>query len=146
MDMELTGPETISEGRYPTFMIVDDAAPVRTILQRHLENLGIEKSRVLVAEDGEKALELFKEHRPSVVLLDLLLPGIDGEEVARAIFEEDPEAKVVVVTGRQREDEQSSRLMAMGAFDFVTKPVRRDEVKRVLWELAAEEGRVGRIA
>lgn len=146
MDMQLTGSETISEERYQTFMIVDDAAPVRTILQRHLENLGIEPSEVLVAEDGETALELFREHRPSVVLLDLLLPGIDGEEVASAIFEEDPEAKVVVVTGRQREDEQSSRLMAMGAFDFVTKPVRRDEVERVLWELAAEEGRVGRIA
>lgn len=144
--MELTRTQSIQTERTPTYMIVDDAAPVRTVLQRHLEDLGIEPARILVAESGEEALELYDQHRPSVVLLDLLLPGIDGEAVARSIFEEDPDAKIIVVTGRQRTDDQSSRMMAMGAFDFLTKPVRRTDVEKVLWELSVEEGRVDRIA
>lgn len=143
--MELTRTQSIQTERPPTYMIVDDAAPVRTVLQRHLEELGVEPSRVIVAETGEEALELYEEHRPSVVLLDLLLPGIDGEAVAESIFEEDPDAKIVVVTGRQREDEQASRMLAMGAFDFLTKPIRRKDVEKVMWELSAEEGRVDRI-
>lgn len=145
--MELqTRPGTVRPDDPPVYMIVDDAAPVRTVLRRHLETLGIEPGRLLVAETGEEALELFEEHRPDVMFLDLLLPGIDGEEVAKAIYESSPETKIIVVTGRDRGDEQSSRMMAMGAFEFLSKPIRRKDIERVLWELSSEEGRVGRIA
>lgn len=145
MELELIKDRTKDPQGTHRFLIVDDAAPVRETLRRYLEDQGSGPDRIFTAGTGKEAVELFREHRPCVVLLDLMLPDIDGEEVANAIFEEDPDAKIVVVTGWGRDDEASRRVMAMGAFDFLPKPVRRRDLEHVLTEIAVEDGKFARI-
>ena len=68
-----------------TILIVEDEFDIRELLEAYLTNEGY---KVIAAEDGEEALERFQDESPDLVLLDLLLPGLDGFQVCRAIREE----------------------------------------------------------
>ena len=80
-------------------------------------------ARVLVAEDGAQALTTYLERNAEIdlVLLDLCMPSMTGEEVFLAIREQDPEAKVVLMTGYDAE-RMSVRLREMGLGGFLHKP------------------------
>jgi DNA-binding response OmpR family regulator len=111
----------------PRILVVDDEPIVREILARYLEREGCV---VEVAEDGERALERYEATAPDVVLLDLMLPRIDGLEVfrrMRANGRATPRAAVIMLTAK---GEEADRIVGLelGADDYVTKPFSPREV------------------
>ena len=104
-------------------LVVDDEPMVREVLARYLAKEGY---AVDVAEDGEQALAAYAQALPDLVLLDLMLPRIDGLEVFRRIREQAPTA-VIMLTARGEETDRVVGL-ELGADDYVTKPFSPREV------------------
>ena len=77
-------------------LVVDDDNDVRAMIKRALQELGYP---VLEANDGPTALALFDEQKPSLVILDYMMPGMDGAEVARQIASRDAEMPIIFSTG-----------------------------------------------
>lgn len=98
--------------------------------------------RVLTAEDGESALSVARGERPDLIFLDIMMPGVPGDEVCRRL-KADPETKgayIVILTARGQEEDER-RAMTMGADEFMTKPFSprklREKLVRVLGQPAA---------
>ncbi|PQO41982.1 PAS domain S-box protein [Blastopirellula marina] len=112
-------------------LIVDDNKSARYLLSRLMASIG--KHSIQTAADGKEAIALFNEHHPTVVLLDIGLPEMDGYEVAQRLRAVDPDSEtlLVAVTGYgQNED----RLHAQAAgFDLhLVKPIGVDELREIL--------------
>jgi len=104
-------------------LVVDDEPMVRDVLARYLAKEGF---AVDTAEDGETALAAYERTGPDLVLLDLMLPRIDGLEVFRRIRERGPVA-VIMLTAKGEETDRVVGL-ELGADDYVTKPFSPREV------------------
>jgi len=110
-----------------TILVVDDEEPIAEAVRARLESEGY---RVIVADDGPEAIRAHDEHRPDLVVLDLMLPGMDGLEVCRRIRGHGP-VPVIMLTARGDEDDRILGL-EVGADDYVTKPFSpRELVLRV---------------
>ena len=102
-----------------TVLVVDDEPTIVEVVGRYLERAGYEAYE---AGDGPQALRVAAEHRPDLVVLDVMLPGIDGIEVMRQLRERPgPPIAVILLTAR---GEESDRLVGLrhGADDYVVKP------------------------
>jgi DNA-binding response OmpR family regulator len=102
-----------------TVLVVDDEPTIVEIVGRYMERAGFE---TYTAPDGYRALDLATEHRPDLVVLDVMLPGIDGIEVMERLQERSgPRIAVILLTAR---GEESDRLVGLrnGADDYVVKP------------------------
>jgi DNA-binding response OmpR family regulator len=100
-----------------TVLVVDDEPIVRDVVVRYLERDGF---RTLTASDGDMARVLIEEHQPSLVVLDVMLPGTDGLSLCRWIREHSS-LPVILLTAR---GEEADRIVGLelGADDYVTKP------------------------
>jgi DNA-binding response OmpR family regulator len=107
----------------PCIMAVDDEPSVLRVLQRALEPAGFE---VIPAINGDSALELMGEHRPDLVLLDIMMPGLDGFQVLHRIREQ-CNIPVIMLTARSEVITLRDSLVT-GADDFVTKPFSTLEI------------------
>jgi DNA-binding response OmpR family regulator len=102
-----------------TVLVVDDEPMIVEIVGRYMERAGFE---TFTAADGYRALDVATEHRPDLVVLDVMLPGIDGIEVMERLQERPgPPIAVILLTAR---GEESDRLVGLrhGADDYVVKP------------------------
>ena len=99
-------------------LIVEDEADIRDLI--HF-NLFKEKFDVQLAEDGHSAMDIFRNHSPNLVLLDLMLPGKSGLEICSEIKSIAPECLVIMVTARG-EEEDIVKGFEMGADDYISKP------------------------
>jgi two-component system cell cycle sensor histidine kinase/response regulator CckA len=101
-------------------LLVDDEQTIRSSARRLLERLGY---NVLLAEDGNTALEIYKNNKDaiSLVILDLIMPDMDGPETFEKLIAFDPRVKVLLLSGYSR-DEKVERLLAKGALGFAQKP------------------------
>ena len=119
-------------------LVVDDEPHIRTVLRGYLQADGFE---VVEAADGETAVEIVRRDPPDLVLLDVMLPGIDGLEVLRRLRTVS-DAYVILVTARAEEVDKLVGL-GVGADDYVTKPFSPREVvarvKTVLRRTRADE-------
>ncbi len=110
-------------------LIVDDIPFVRKTLKQILTNLGY---RIVgEAETGEDAVRLFKETKPDIVTMDLVMPLMNGVEATRKIIQADQSAKVVILSAMMQENLVTEAIIA-GAKDYIMKPFQTDEVARVL--------------
>ncbi|HHI79914.1 MAG TPA: response regulator [Planctomycetes bacterium] len=103
-------------------LVVEDEEDIRELIAYHLRREGYE---VLQAHNGLDALSLIKEKNPDLVLLDLMLPGMDGIEICRRM-KQDPLTRdvcIIMVTAKEEESDQVLGL-GLGADDYVTKPFR----------------------
>jgi len=100
-----------------TILIVDDEPTLRETLAEALEQDGL---RVVTAEDGRRALEVFRAEAPDLILLDLMLPQIGGIEVCRIIRRESS-VPIIMLTAKDSEIDKVVGL-ELGADDYVTKP------------------------
>jgi DNA-binding response OmpR family regulator len=123
-------------------LIVDDEPSIVVPVQFLMEQQGY---RVIVAENGHDALDLIYKYKPDLVLLDIMLPGIDGYEVCE-IVRLNPtyrDIKIIFLTAKGREVEIAKGL-ALGADAYVTKPFSNAElvakVKAVLENIHEEAG------
>lgn len=114
-------------------LIVDDAAIMRRSLQYFVEKAGHEV--VCMACNGGEAVKYYKEHKPDLVTLDVMMEGMDGIQVLAEIKKEYPDAKVIMVTalGWEKKKEEARKL---GAAGYIGKPFNaadiRNEIERVL--------------
>ncbi|MFL5768240.1 MAG: response regulator [Actinomycetota bacterium] len=100
-----------------TILVVDDEEAIAEAVRARLESEGF---RVVTAPDGPKALERFAETEPALVVLDLMLPGMDGLEVCREM-QRDRWTPVLMLTARTEEADKIAGF-AVGADDYLTKP------------------------
>jgi len=126
----------------PRILVVDDEPPIREILKFQLENAGFD---VACAEDGAEGLQMAEEAPPDLVLLDLMIPQMDGYEVCRRLKSgyATRHVPVIILTARGEIDEKLKGL-ENGANDYVTKPFSMPEllmrVKNVLnWSVSQRE-------
>jgi two-component system alkaline phosphatase synthesis response regulator PhoP len=101
-------------------LIVDDEAPIRLLCRVNLEAEGME---VLEAGDGPSGLELAKAELPDVILLDVMMPGLDGWQVAEELIDDGStsEIPIIFLTARA-EFRDRARGLDIGGVDYVTKP------------------------
>jgi general secretion pathway protein E len=117
-------------------LLVDDNAELRASERKHLGRGGY---RVLEAEDGASALAVMEESEPDLVLLDVLMPGMDGYQVCRAIREREEWDDVPVVFVTIRSDEKDRRkAFAVGGSGFLAKPFEADELISTVEEHLSE--------
>jgi DNA-binding response OmpR family regulator len=102
----------------PTVLLVDDEESVQKVLTYPLEREGY---RVVQARDGEEALERFREEPVDLVILDLMLPRLDGLAVCRRLREERSAVPIIMLTARGDEGDKVLGL-ELGADDYITKP------------------------
>ena len=131
-----------------TILIADDTGVMRHACERALKREGY---RVIIAEDGEKALKLIRENDIDVALLDIKMPGISGIDVLREIKKNNPLVEVIMMTAFSTKEivEEARNL---GAFGFLTKPfedihaltgyISKAVFKKRLSEAGASEGSI----
>jgi sigma-B regulation protein RsbU (phosphoserine phosphatase) len=109
-----------------TILVVDDSAVNLQVLVRTLHGTG---HRVLAARDGRAALEIARRARPDLMLLDVMMPELDGFDVCRAI-KADPATQDIVVIFLSALGDVADKVsgLALGAVDYVTKPIQAEEV------------------
>ena len=131
-----TGGERPEESA-PLVLLVDDERSIRTICRVNLEGDGL---AVTEAAEGAEALEVVRRARPSVVLLDVMMPGLDGWDVAEQLAADDETRKIpVVFLSARAAPEDRLRAQELGAVGYVDKPfdplelagIVRDVLERV---------------
>lgn len=115
-----------------TILVVDDEEAHLASIEKILHKEGI---RALTANHAKSALDLMRRHRVHVVLTDLMMPGISGIELLRAIKELSPDTEVVVMTAYGTV-ETAVHAMREGAYDFIEKPLKRVNVLKCLKKAA----------
>jgi DNA-binding response OmpR family regulator len=104
----------------PRVLVVDDEAPIRLLCRVNLEAEGME---VLEAADGPSALEAAREEHPDVVLLDVMMPGLDGWRVAEELVEHQETSGIPIIFLTARAElRDRARGIDLGGLDYVTKP------------------------
>jgi anti-anti-sigma factor len=109
-------------------LVIDDEKPTLMMFRLTLAACGYE---VLTAENGQQGLEVFNRDRPSIVLTDIKMPGMNGIEVLKRIKETDPAAEVIVITGHGDMD-LAIQALNLDATDFINKPIQRHLLEQAI--------------
>lgn len=116
-----------------TILLVDDEDETREMLAKVIERKG---NKVFSAGCGQKAIELYKEHKPDCVFLDVKLPDIQGPEVLKKLKEIDPQAKVYFITGVSDEDYRlQEKAKELGAEGYLGKPILIEDIFELIDKL-----------
>jgi two-component system alkaline phosphatase synthesis response regulator PhoP len=122
-----------------TILVVDDEARIVKLVRDYLTRAGFD---VLDARDGDAALTMARVERPDLIILDLMLPGVDGLDVCRRLRQES-DVPIIMLTARVEEADRIVGL-ELGADDYVTKPFSPGElVARVRATLRRASGEMG---
>jgi DNA-binding response OmpR family regulator len=101
-------------------LVIDDEAPIRLLCRVNLEAEGM---NVLEAADGPSGLDQAREHTPDVVLLDVMMPGLDGWRVAENLLDDERTSRIPIIFLTARaEFRDRARGLDIGGVDYVTKP------------------------
>lgn len=119
-------------------LVCDDDPELRRVLALLLDGCG----EILQAADGEQALALIQSERPSLILLDVDMPGLSGLQTLRRYRESHPELTTVMLTGR-RQLGLVRRALALGARSFITKPFDPEQVKAEVERILEPSGKKG---
>ena len=115
-------------------LIVDDAAFMRMMIKDILEKNGYDV--VAEANNGIKAVEMYKREKPDVVTMDITMPDMDGIEAVKAIREFDPSAKIIMCSAMGQQSMVMDAIRA-GAKDFVVKPFQPDRVLEAMSKISS---------
>jgi len=107
----------------PRILVIEDDPAICELISYHLTREGMQ---VLTAADGRRALEIFNANHPDLLLLDLMLPGLDGFEVCRRVRQAS-DVPIIMLTAKGQEDDRV-RGFECGADDYVTKPFSPKEL------------------
>jgi CheY-like chemotaxis protein/anti-sigma regulatory factor (Ser/Thr protein kinase) len=138
---EPTGAEVVAattavhDGESRTVLVIDDDPNALDLLGRTLQGAG---ARVVTATDGGEALRLAKTLHPAAITLDVMMPGMDGWEVLREL-KHDPETRDIPVIMITMTDDRETGF-ALGATEFLTKPIDRGRLVQMLHRYAPDEG------
>ena len=120
-------------------LVIDDEAPIRLLCRVNLEAEGMEVSE---AADGPTGLERARDERPDVILLDVMMPGLDGWQVAEELLDDERtnDIPIVFLTARA-EFRDRARGLDIGGIDYITKPFNPLELAPLVEGLLARLGR-----
>ena len=113
-------------------LVCDDSMLMRKKLKEVLKNCGCED--VLEANDGQGAINVYKESNPDLVFMDIIMPVKNGIEAVKEIIEFDKEAKVVMASSAGTKEHVREAIKA-GAFEFVQKPWEKEQINKILLNL-----------
>ncbi len=114
-----------------TLLVVDDDPDYQRLAKRFLEHLGY---NCLSADNGQQAVDVYRRCRPDAVLMDILMPVMDGIEAAAVILEDDPDAQVVFVSVLDQFPEGTPRQIAQ-ELDIRKKPENIEHMRAILQAL-----------
>jgi two-component system alkaline phosphatase synthesis response regulator PhoP len=104
----------------PKVLVIDDEAPIRLLCRVNLEAEGMD---VIEAADGPSGVEKAREQKPDVILLDVMMPGLDGWRVAEQLLKDDRTVRIPIIFLTARaEFRDRARGLDIGGVDYVTKP------------------------
>jgi DNA-binding response OmpR family regulator len=106
-----------------TILVVDDQSSVRQLMQEYLTEQGL---RVVSAADGQTALYMARHEQPDLILLDIMMPKMDGYQFLR-LYRQEKQTPVIIITAREEETDAVLGL-DLGADDYVVKPFRMREL------------------
>jgi DNA-binding response OmpR family regulator len=119
-------------------LVVDDDRVIQQLLKVNLE---LEGYVIEVAEDGEEALDLFDEFRPNLVLLDIMMPKLDGWEVCRRLKQGVDSADVpIVLLSARAQEADVQRGIELGVAAYVTKPFDPIQLLDLVADILAKQG------
>ena len=101
-----------------TILVIEDDPSILLGLRKNLE---FEGYRVLVAKDGEEGLEMAFDARPDLILLDIMLPHVDGFEICKAVRKHEPTLPILIISAKDQESDKITGL-GLGADDYIAKP------------------------
>jgi two-component system, OmpR family, alkaline phosphatase synthesis response regulator PhoP len=120
-------------------LVIDDEAPIRLLCRVNLEAEGME---VLEAADGPSGLATARAERPDVILLDVMMPGLDGWRVAEELLDDERTQGIPIVFLTARAElRDRARGIDLGGVDYVTKPFNPVELAPLVRSLLARVGR-----
>jgi DNA-binding response OmpR family regulator len=118
-----------------TTLVIDDEAPIRLLCRVNLEAEGV---RVLEAPDGRTGLELAQNEQPNAILLDVMMPGMDGWAVAEQLLQDERTAEIPIIFLTARADlRDRARGMDLGGLEYITKPFNPVELATLVREVVA---------
>jgi len=106
-------------------LLIDDDISLRRVTEFNLQEAGYQ---VLTAADGAAGLQLFRRHRPALVITDVQMPGMSGYRVLEEILQLEPQILVIIITAFSSV-EKAVEAMKAGAYDYLTKPFSRDQLR-----------------
>jgi hypothetical protein len=109
-------------------LIIDDSATNVFLLQTLLEEQGFS---VIFAYDGKEAMKRIEEQQFDLLLLDIMMPGVDGYDVLEKVTKEQKNTPVIMVTAKDDKDSEK-KARDMGASDYVTKPVNFEKLIKIV--------------
>lgn len=120
-------------------LIVDDQD---TFLRINAKILQLDGHLVLTARSGREALDIVRQEQPEIVLLDLMMPGMDGYEVSRAIKSDPQTAQITVVIVTALTSQKKALSHQAGVDEYVTKPLLGSELRGLVTRLVKKRGSV----
>jgi two-component system chemotaxis response regulator CheY len=118
-------------------LIVDDAAFMRMMIKNIVTKNGFEV--IGEAENGQVAVELYKQHKPDLVTMDITMPEMNGIEGVKAIRKIDPNANVIMCSAMGQQAMVMEAIQA-GAKDFIVKPFQQDRILQAIERVMARAG------
>jgi two-component system, chemotaxis family, chemotaxis protein CheY len=123
-----------------TCLIVDDSEFARLHLMELMSELlsDLDSIKFETASGGLEAIDIYERLRPDLVMMDIVMPGIDGVETVRRICQSDPAARIIMVSSLSYQDKVKQAIVA-GAKHFVVKPIKPDILYRVIIDILTAE-------
>ena len=116
---------------YPIVLIIDDSKLFRSfchnIIKRSVRNV-----RICEANDGVEGLKWYVKYRPDLIILDYVMPNLDGPKVLEYIRKNDQDTKVIMISAWKNDQTTINYLMKLGIFSFIPKPMNRTILMKVV--------------
>lgn len=106
-------------------MLVDDAGFMRMMIKNYLSKAGY--TNFVEGEDGQRAVELYQQEKPDLVIMDITMPNMNGIDALREIKKIDSSAKVIMCSAMGQESMVMDAI-TLGAIDFIVKPFKQDRI------------------
>ncbi len=116
------------------FLVVDDSKISRKWLIEMIPKKIAESINIIEANNGEEALEMYEQHKPDIVFLDITMPIIDGFEALERIKAMNPSALVIMISA-DRQKSTKEKVLGLGASAILSKPIDEEEFRTTLLKL-----------
>ena len=116
------------------YLVVDDSKMARKMTIKNIKEVIVSDIEIIEAQNGQEAVDLYKEHSPALCFMDLTMPVKDGFEATKEICEYDNKANIIVITADIQELAMK-KVKDNGALGFINKPIDQTKLKSMLEKL-----------